>query len=226
MLRALVQRLLIDDAVSGIELSQQQTNQAMSGFLQQQKIKDQNELNQHCSLNGIQEEELIQQVGLPLKIAMLSIKEFGPKAEAHFLKRKEDLDQVRYSLIRVQDPGMAHELYLQIEAGEADFDLLAEEHSQGPEKQSRGQIGLSSLSRAHPLLRNRLRTATAGVTLEPFQIEQWWVVARLDERRSSQFDEAMNQRMATELFNLWVEQATNNIMDAVSQTLTPAGTVA
>lgn len=226
MLRPLVERLLVDDATSEIELSQQQINQAMSGFLQQQKIKDQNELNEHCRLNGIQEAELLTQVCLPLKISILSLREFEAKAEAHFLKRKESLDQVRYSLIRVDDAGMAHELYLQIEAGEADFDQLAEQYSQGPEKKSKGQIGWSSLNRAHPLLSNRLRTATEGIPLEPFQIENWWVVARLDGRQSSQFNDAMQQQMTTELFNLWVEQCTNNIMHKFGEALAQEEVVA
>ena len=31
--------------------------------------------------------------------------------------------------------------------------------------------------------------------LEPIAIEQWWVVARLDERMEACFDEAMRQRI-------------------------------
>lgn len=222
MLRPLTERLLIDHALGSTEVTQKQINQAMSTFLQQQKISNQSELDRHCKLNGIKESELANQVSLPVRIATFSLKEFGPKSEAYFLKRKESLDQVRYSLIRVEDQGLAHELYFQIDACEADFDQLATEHSKGPEQQTNGQIGWSSLSRAHPLLRDRLSTATPGITLEPFQIEQWWVIARLDERRPAIFDPVMHQQMATELFHKWIEQATNNLMNRLSEGLMEA----
>ena len=219
MLRPLIQRLIIDNAVANISVAQEKINQAMSSFVQQQEISNQNELDQHCATNGIAEEELINQVTLPIKIAVYSQQEFGPKAESHFLHRKEDLDQVSYSLIRLTDKSLAHELYLQIEAGETDFETLAEQYSQGPEKQSKGNIPLNSLSRAHPILKNKLRTVTEGILMEPFEIEQWWVITRLNERRSSEFNDAMRQRMSTELFNQWVDQSIDNIMSKVNQTL-------
>lgn len=222
MLRPLTERLLIDHALGSTEITQKQINQAMSTFLQEQKISNQSELDRHCKLNGIQESELAYQVSLPIKIAALSLKEFGPKSEAHFLKRKESLDQVRYSLIRVEDQGMAHELYFQITSGEADFNQLAEDYSKGPEQQTNGKIGWSSLGRAHPLLRDRLSTATPSITLEPFQIEQWWVIARLDERRPAIFDPVMQQQMATELFHLWIEQTTNSLINKLSESLIQA----
>jgi len=134
------------------------------------------------------------------------------QAEARFLQRKEALDQVTYSLLRVKDSGMAHELYLQLEAGEADFESLATVHSEGPENQSRGKVGPGSLMRAHPQLRQRLRTATPGVVLEPLLIEQWWVVTRLEERHEATFDAPMRQRMATELLQNWLQIEMKSVM--------------
>ena len=107
---------------------------------------------------------------------------------------------------------MAHELYLQLEAGEADFESLASDHSEGPEKQSSGKVGPGSLMQAHPQLRQRLRTATPGVVMEPMLIEQWWVVTRLDERHEASFDAPMRQRMATELLQSWLRIETKSVM--------------
>jgi len=39
---------------------------------------------------------------------------------------------------------------------------------------------------------------------EPILIEQWWVVARLDERQEASFNDAMRQRMANELLQDWL----------------------
>jgi hypothetical protein len=46
-------------------------------------------------------------------------------------------------------------------------------------------------------------------------IEQWWVVARLDERMEASFDDAMRQRMATELLEEWITTETNHLVKAV-----------
>jgi parvulin-like peptidyl-prolyl isomerase len=152
---------------------------------------------------------------LPLKLSKLALDAFAAKSEARFLQRKEGLDQTTYSLIRVKDSGVAHELYLQLEAGETNFEALATEYSEGPEQRSGGKVGPASLMRAHPQLRQRLRTATPGVVLEPVLIEKWWVVSRLEERLDASFDDAMRQRMATELLQQWMNAETNEMVKAI-----------
>ena len=52
----------------------------------------------------------------------------------------------------------------------------------------------------------RLRTAAPGALLEPFQIEQWWLVVRLESLRPAIFDERMALQMSQELFEQWLEQ--------------------
>jgi len=71
--------------------------------------------------------------------------------------------------------------------------------------------------RAHPALRNVLRTAKTGVVLEPVLIEQWWIVTRLEERQEANFDVAMRQRMATELFQDWMKIETKSILTSLLQ---------
>ncbi|MEC9453142.1 MAG: peptidylprolyl isomerase, partial [Cyanobacteriota bacterium] len=51
--------------------------------------------------------------------------------------------------------------------------------------------------------------------LEPFKIEQSWIVTRLEERQLATFDSNMQKRMAIELFDGWIEQQTNQLISAV-----------
>ena len=51
--------------------------------------------------------------------------------------------------------------------------------------------------------------------LEPLAIEQWWVVARLEDRLEASFDDAMRQRMASELLEQWITTETNHLVKAV-----------
>jgi parvulin-like peptidyl-prolyl isomerase len=128
-----------------------------------------------------------------------------PKAEARFLERKTSLDQIVYSLLRVADAGLARELYLRIEDRETDFASAATEYSLGPESKSNGLVGPVPLLQAHPNLAQRLRINPPGHLIEPFQIEQWWVVVRIESYTSAVLDQATRMAMAKELFDEWLE---------------------
>ena len=88
---------------------------------------------------------------------------FAAKAEARFLERKNELDQVVYSLLRLENSFLARELYLQIESGESNFADLAKRYAEGPERNTNGIVGPVSLTQAHPVLVEKLRVAQPGV---------------------------------------------------------------
>ena len=62
------------------------------------------------------------------------------------------------------------------------------------------------MTQAHPALSERLRTSKPGQLLQPFQIDQWWLVVRLERYEPAQFDDNIKQRMAQELFEEWLNQ--------------------
>ena len=212
LLRSLVRRQLVEQATKDLSPPEELVQKALVNHCREEQLKDEAALNGWLEERCLSRDELLHQISLPLKLSKLALDSFGIQAEARFLQRKESLDQATYSLLRVKDSGMAHELYLQLEAGEADFESLASDHSEGPEKRSSGKIGPASLMRAHPLLRQRLRTATPGVVMEPILIESWWVVTRLEERHEASFDVPMRQRMAGELLQEWLRIETNEVV--------------
>ncbi len=223
LMRPLAQRMFIDQACSKVQLPKESIDNAVGQFCQQNGIEDEESLNLHIASQGLTVEDFIHHLSISAKVQLVSLEHFGPKAESHFLQKKEQLDQVTYSLLRVENSGLAHELYLRIEAGEDSFAEMAAKHSQGPEKASNGIIGPASLARAHPRLSQRLRTAPLGMVLEPFRIEDWWVVTRVEERELATFDEAMRQRMAMELFDTWVDQQINDLFRRLSSQSTATG---
>ena len=216
LLRTLVKTQLMHEATTGLNPSPEMIQKALVNHCQQAQIKDEAALKVWLEEQCLSREELLVQLSRPLKRDELALNSFGIQAEARFLQRKESLDQVTYSLLRVKDSGMAHELYLQLEAGEASFENLATDHSEGPEKRSSGKIGPGSLMRAHPQLRYQLRTATPGVVMEPILIDQWWVVSRLDERHEASFNDAMRQRMASEMLEDWLRIETKELVKSLS----------
>ena len=97
------------------------------------------------------------------------------------------------------------ENYIFVLNGEANFADLAAQHSQGNESKTNGIIGPVPLNQAHPILAERLRTSQPGQLQEPFSIDEWWLVLRLERYEPARLEESTIQTMTTELFQEWVE---------------------
>jgi len=205
-LKAWVRAELTAAAVQSIALPQEECAELWRTYLKKQDIKDDVALGHHLQQIGLSAEDLQWQLELPQRIRQYSQKHFQHKAEARFLARKEQLDRVVYSLLRVEDGYLARELYLRITGGEANFADLASKYSQGPEAKTKGIVGPVPMRQAHPDLSERLRTSQPGQLLEPFKIDQWWLVARLERFEAARFDAITAEQMTTELFQEWIQE--------------------
>jgi parvulin-like peptidyl-prolyl isomerase len=209
------------DALAAETLSDDERRQALIAFAQQRRLTDGEALERFRIANLLTPEALALQVELPTRIRRHCERFYMPKAEARFLERKQHLDQVVYSLMRLHDKGLARELYFQIQDGEANFADLAAQHSQGPERATRGIVGPVPLTQAHPQLVERLRTAPIAQVQEPLQIEQYWLLFRLESLTPASFDESMALRMSKELFEHWLEQAVETRLEQLRPQLLP-----
>ena len=215
LLQLLLQRQVVAEAVANEQPEAAKMQQVRDEFLRQNGLETPESLQAYLIKNGISEDDLNWQIALPLRIRAHCDEHYRHKAEAHFLYRKNQLDRVVYSLLRVKDPYLAQELYLRIDAREANFAELAAQYSEGPEKQTNGIVGPVPLTQAHPALAERLRTTNAGALMAPFQIGEWWLVARLESYTPASFDAATAERMTDELFNQWVREETTRKMRAL-----------
>ena len=206
LLRALVEAETTAAAVQSIALPHEECGELWRTYLQKENIEDDLALSSHLQQIGLSADDLHWQLELPRRISQFSQQHFQHKAEARFLARKEQLDRVVYSLLRVKDGLMARELYLRIAGGEANFADLAAQYSQGPEAKTKGIVGPVPMRQAHPALSERLRTSQTGQLLEPFNIEQWWLVARLERYEAARFDAKTTEQMTTELFEEWIQE--------------------
>ncbi len=205
LLHDAIQANIIQTLTGPIELSNDEKQACFQYFVEQNGFESEDELKAYTQVNLLTPDSLEQIFLLPAKLQKLWIGEFGAKAEAHFLRRKDRLDQVVYSLIRLKDAGIARELYLKILEGESDFAELAQRYSEGPEQQTRGIVGPVSLTQGHPNLVERLRSSTPGQLLEPFQVEDWWLVVRVESLTPSTFNEDIQLAMSRELFDDWLQ---------------------
>tara|TARA_B100001939_G_scaffold334491_1_gene335497 strand:- start:521 stop:1231 length:711 start_codon:yes stop_codon:yes gene_type:complete len=206
LLRAAIQSEVIENAVGSIEFTPKESQEIWDSYLERNNIDNSESLNNHLSSVGLDQNSLHWQLELPVRIQKYCKETFNHKSEARFLAKKEQLDKIVYSLLRVDDGFLARELYLRIAGGEANFADLSAEFSQGPESKTKGIVGPVPMNQAHPMLFEKLRTSQTGELLEPFNIDKWWIVARLERFEPASFSDSTADAMSKELFEEWVEQ--------------------
>ena len=213
LLRPYLRQCLMTEALAVEEVSEEERRLALMAFAQERRLANGEALERFRIVNVLTPEALGLQVELPIRLRRHCERLYRPKAEAHFLDRKQQLDRVVYSLLRLKDEGLVRELYFQIQDGEATFADLAAQYAEGPERATRGIVGPVPLTQAHPQLVERLRTAPLAQVQEPFQVEQWWLLFRLESLTPATFDEPMALQMSQELFEQWLEQAVEARME-------------
>ena len=217
----LLRQIVIAEAVEGVVLGEEERQLAQKTWLQQQSIQSPDQLQLHLSRNGMTEADALWQAELPVRLRHHCHEHFLHRAEQRFLSRKQQLDTVIYSLLRVSSEALANELYLRIAEGEADFAELAATYAEGLEQATRGVVGPVPLLQAHPILANVLRTSQPGELRPPFAVDPWWLVVRLESLQPATFDEAMQNRMTHELFEEWVEAEVKERITSHAQSAPP-----
>ena len=179
-------------------------------FCIKNKIKDEKNLLKFLSLTGSSLEDHKKNLEKSEKIKLIALQEFSKNAETEFINSKTLLDQYTYSLLTVKESDLAHELYLQIESEEAEFSLLAKKYSLEGNTNKLGVIGPQGLGNVHPVLKEKLLTAKIGELLNPFKVDNWWAIVRLEEKVEAKLDDFVRQRITLSLFDKWVKILTIN----------------
>ena len=208
LLKPLVEQMVINEAIARVVVSEEQLEQARLGLIQQRGFDGTAQWADLLEMLGRSEDEVLEGLRQSIRRRNLMRERFAAKAEARFLERKYELDQVVYSLLRLKNSRLARELYLQIDSGESNFADLAKRYAEGPERNTNGIVGPVSLTQAHPVLVEKLRVAQPGVLLEPFPISDWWLVVRLERYSPATFTDQVSDQMCQEMFDLWVEKET------------------
>ncbi len=206
ILSQLSREIIIDQAIADVECTDEQMDQAHQQFCAQYQLSSTADIQTWLQQNGMTSEQLQQAYLRPVKLENFKRNQWGLKVGNHFLKLKQNFDQVSYSLLRTQDPALAQELYFRIEEGEADFSDLARSYSQGAEVHTGGLIGPVELSEVHPQLAQLLHASQVGQLFPPMPLEEWHVIVRLEEFIPSVLDARTEQRLLDDLFHRWLQE--------------------
>jgi len=212
LLRSYLRQLLIENRLSSVSLDIDEVALLKDDFCRESFLGDEEVFKSYSKLHYLSEERLSYQATLDRRLDIYCKQHFSAQAGSRFLAVKESLDQVVYSIIRTKDVCLARELCIQIREGEASFDYLAVRYSEGPEQVTRGMVGPIPLSQGHPDLVGRLRSATPGVLMDPFQVGTNWVLLRLERNLPAVLTSDVVLDMCRELFDDWLEEQVDKLI--------------
>ena len=204
LLPQLQREIIIDSAIASITCTKEETAPAFEQLAQAHHLEPSNAHRVLCDRFDLTVEELETWATRSLRLEKFKQNTWGHMLENYFLKRKRQLDQVIYSLIRTKDAGIAQEIYFRLQENEQTFTELALLYSQGQEVKTRGIVGPMPLSASHPHIATMLAVSQPGQLWLPQKINDWFVIIRMEEYIHARLDEAMRQQLLEELFNNWL----------------------
>lgn len=211
LLLPLIKSEFLKSFFSNISLEEDIKNEMLNNIFKTYRINNEDEYKEFLKINKVEKEKFENMNLNTFKLKNYCKEHFDHKVESRFLARKNQLDNIVYSLIRQKDIHKANELYLRILEKEADFGELATMYSEGMENKTRGIIGPYPLAKAHPKLAEQLRNSKPGQVQPPMEIDKSYIITRVESYEPAKLDKAMREKMAEELFNLWVESQVNDI---------------
>ena len=220
MLPKLAQEILIDKIIATVECTEEENTATYSQFCQQNKLASEEEVQAWMDKQGMNREQLQNIITKRLRLDKYKEATWSDQVDAYFIKRKSQLDRVVYSLIRVEKPEVAQELYFRIKDDENTFSTLAMEYSQGTEAQTGGLIGPVEINAPHPKIAQILTTCQPGQLIPPTRVGEWIVIVRLENYLSAKLDEPMRQRMLDELFREWLNKTTKQKVSFLNSPVT------
>ena len=213
MLPNLIRNFLIVKITSDISLEQDIYDNEIKKFYFKNDILNKKDLNNILKTKGISEEELHYQITLPLKVSKYAQQNFENQIESYFLERKDFLDEYTFNIIRLRNKDLSYELYFKIESEESDFIKLSEKYSYYSELYPKGIFGPKNLQGMNPLIVNKLIIASPGELIEPFQVDKWWIILKLINKKEAKLDKSTSNILLIEIFNKFINNLVKNFIN-------------
>jgi hypothetical protein len=188
------------DAMSrSCELTTEEEASAWAAFCQRHKLDSASEPSIPAEYVGCTPQQLRAAIEREQRVVKWKEQEFGPLVQGYFDQHRAQMDRLVYSLLRVQDVGIARELWLRIQEGEETFASLSQTYGGGAEKFTGGVVGPVTVASMHPELAGRLRSARESELLHPFSVGDLHLVARLEKRIPAVLDSQLRSAILDEL---------------------------
>ena len=215
LLKPLLKRELAEDILREVYIDPAIIESTILQIKEKNKIETEQQFINWLVKNNSSEEHFRNEIARPLKIEKYSKENFSLGLNNYYLKRKSDLDQVVYTLLRIKDPFKAKEIYFRVKDREEHISDLAKKYSEGPESRTNGIVGPVPIKKGHPELENILRSMKPGELQGPINLANWWLIIKLESHIEAVLDEDLKRKLLTELFNNWLETETANKLKTI-----------
>ena len=220
---AIAQASVYDEICQVVPLSEAEEEELTQAYLHSKDINpdDTDSCDRFLSEQGLSQNDLRYIATKRERMDRFKNQVFSAEVERCFLSEKLSHDQVSYSLIRVRDGDWAFELHQRIVEGDASFEELASQYSEGPERDSAGRLGPVPFDQAHPTVVEKLRSCQEGELLEPFFLVNIWLILRLDQWDGARLDDEMREELLGDLFEQWLDGRVSELLAGRSPGLLP-----
>ena len=204
MVPQLLKESVIDQVLEDIELTQEEESQAVQDYCVKNQLEEpeaQKRWLEHFQMTPNQLKALALR---NYKLNKFKTDTWGNKVETIFLTNKKQFDQVVYSLVRIDSPEVAQELFFRLQENEQSFSAIAAEYSKGPEAQTGGLIGPVEVTKLHPKLSQALMSSEPGQIRPPMRVDQWIVILKLERMLPAALDDQLRARLIDQQFQEWL----------------------
>jgi len=205
LLGKLRRELIIDRAIESVTITASEAASSSEKFYQQRGLKLAGDRLTWLLQHGLTSQQVKSLTVRQLKIEKFKQLTWGDKLQHYFIRRKQQLDRVVFSIIKTEKLDLAQELYFRLQANEESFADLAQKYSQGSESIVGGFVGPIELGNLPPALVQVLITSQPK-KICPMSQGEWQMIIRLEKNIPAKFDDSMRQRLLNELFELWLSK--------------------
>ena len=205
LLKEYLKSKILENKIQNIELNMEEISLAKKNYMKVFNLEDDKSLEKHRISNILSVENLFYKITLFPKVQKYCDVHYSESIKKLFYNKKESIDSVTYSLIRVKEYGLSKELYFRIKDDNENFNQIAKDYSIGIEKETSGLIGPLSLEKVHPKVKEKLKKCFLKFVHKPFKVNNEWIIIKLEDYFDSKLDQKSIMKLKSELLDKDIE---------------------
>ena len=206
LLKDFLKSKVLENKIKDIDLSEVEKAEARNHYTNFFSLKNELLIEEHRKKNLLSKKNLLYRMNLNKKVQKYCEEKYDEFIAKEYISNKENMDIVKYSMLRVEEYGLAIELYLKIKDDNEDFNELAKKYSTGIEKKTSGVIGPLPLKRVNNLMRPKLRKNNLKILNKPFKYNNEWILCRLEEYKESKLDQKTVMNLKSKILDEEIER--------------------
>ena len=206
LLKDFLKSKVLENKIKDIDLSEVEKAEARNHYTNFFSLKNELLIEEHRKKNLLSKENLLYRMNLNKKVEKYCEEKYDEFIGKEYISNKENMDIVKYSMLRVEEYGLAIELYLKIKDDNEDFNELAKKYSTGIEKKTNGVIGPLPLKRVNNLMRPKLSKNNLKILNKPFKYNNEWILCRLEEYKESKLDQKTVMNLKSKILDEEIER--------------------